>query len=463
MKNRLSIIIVIIVLLCGIPVFAESSNVSISISGKYIEFKDQKPFVDENNQIMVPLKQLFESYGASVLWNNNVRAVEIRYFSHDILIPVDKDYIIFDDIGTSYAKKIINGTTFINVNVIELFGAKIENENGIVNIVKDAVPITRLPKENRIWIGMENNNIDQSEVEALDKKILSLETQIEALSVKASSNKTETNYLITGDILFESSDYILVNGSASGIGSGYYEGVMAILKPHGGRVSYGDYVGANAYVGEDWSNTYGTIKVYKEGAENVAFSEMWDLDNEKDKLIAKRAAIVDYDWREHPYTKEINSKLSRFYDESNLFTFDYETALFTPTVNTFGYSHSITLDNNDQDNTEYADISYETYYKSEDLEKFLNRDARVNNERNQKYSIKFDELVDSTEGIKEAYLAGTYDSYWCSIYIVLENQAVLIISVNINEPLPLEAIMNKPEVIKCKEFIKTFRFYNAAG
>lgn len=167
MKKILLIIIFQIVVITF--TFSENltSNVSVFIDGNKVIFNENlaSPFVDKNNRTLVPLRTVFEKYGAKVNWNFLKQEATIDYNNHFLEIPIGENYIYEDNIKyKNFAKAIIkNNRTYIPVRkIIELIGGKVNYDSNTKTViinhnykVRDEVLI-----KNKLLYQLQNLNID---------------------------------------------------------------------------------------------------------------------------------------------------------------------------------------------------------------------------------------------------------------------------------------------------------------
>src|SRR6056297_583181 len=100
-KNLKRILMVLFMLLVISPVtYGNTLPINIYINESLVDFYDVKPFIDENNRTLVPVRFLSEDFGGSVKWLPETRAV----------IILKDDTRITLTIGSRYAK--INDETY---------------------------------------------------------------------------------------------------------------------------------------------------------------------------------------------------------------------------------------------------------------------------------------------------------------------------------------------------------------
>lgn len=61
---------------CLIPASAADGDIKVTVDGKEVAFTDAKPFVDENNRTMLPLRAVGDALGLTVNWNQKAKVAE---------------------------------------------------------------------------------------------------------------------------------------------------------------------------------------------------------------------------------------------------------------------------------------------------------------------------------------------------------------------------------------------------
>ena len=84
----------------GFASAAESNTVNVRVNGYMVNFPDQKPFVDENNRTLIPVRFVAEKLGANVSWNGN--AAVIQKDGKTLELPIgSKDMTVTEAGGSS--------------------------------------------------------------------------------------------------------------------------------------------------------------------------------------------------------------------------------------------------------------------------------------------------------------------------------------------------------------------------
>jgi len=65
------------------PVFA--NDINIKVNGEIIVFKDQKPYIDNNNRTMVPIRMI-EKLGGKIDWDSESQSITVNKESTNIVL-----------------------------------------------------------------------------------------------------------------------------------------------------------------------------------------------------------------------------------------------------------------------------------------------------------------------------------------------------------------------------------------
>lgn len=122
-------------LISGTNVWAmPASDIGVTIDEEAVVFQNGygKPFIDENDRTLVPLRGVMEAFGAAVSWNNDARTADIVKDGTTVRVPVGQAYITVNGI------QVINDTSavirdnriYLPVRVVlEAFGACVAWDN----------------------------------------------------------------------------------------------------------------------------------------------------------------------------------------------------------------------------------------------------------------------------------------------------------------------------------------------
>jgi hypothetical protein len=123
MKKCLSVFLCLAVLIVvggGITAFAGDGELSLLVNNEPV-LLDQSPVV-EDGIVLVPLRGVFESLGATVSWDDETKTVFISYGENSVLLQINNNHIFknSETIALDIPAKIINDRTMITLNTVEI-------------------------------------------------------------------------------------------------------------------------------------------------------------------------------------------------------------------------------------------------------------------------------------------------------------------------------------------------------
>ncbi len=137
MKKLVSIILTIVIMAMCVSVAAQN-NVKVTIDGNKIYFPDVKPFIDERDRVLVPIRFVSEALGAMVDWENESQTAiikqnndEIRYTVYQLKAYLNDEIIVMDTYGILKDDRTMVPVRFIS----ELLGCTVfwaENTSTVV-------------------------------------------------------------------------------------------------------------------------------------------------------------------------------------------------------------------------------------------------------------------------------------------------------------------------------------------
>lgn len=147
MKRFFAFFIVLVLLFNFSIVFAENSKITVMLDQKEISF-DQPPVID-SGRTLVPLRAIFEAFGASVLWNEPTKTVTASKGDIKIILQIGNTKASVNEypVELDVPAKILNGRTLVPVRFIsESLGTNV-NWDGSTRTVKirslyDVVEVT---------------------------------------------------------------------------------------------------------------------------------------------------------------------------------------------------------------------------------------------------------------------------------------------------------------------------------
>ncbi len=105
MKKLVSILLTLVIMGMFVSVYAQN-NIKVTLDGKEIYFPDAKPFIDERDRVLVPIRFVSEALGALVDWENESQTAiikqnndEIRYTVYQMKAYLNGEMIVMDTYG----------------------------------------------------------------------------------------------------------------------------------------------------------------------------------------------------------------------------------------------------------------------------------------------------------------------------------------------------------------------------
>lgn len=127
-------------------VMAENTYININVNGKAVNFNEDKPIMDENSRIIVPIRAICEEIGADVSWDEIERSTVISFNGNKITFKTNDKIIDVNgekkEIETE--AKIINTKTYVplrsiseNIGISVEWDGSLKTANLIFNIPED--------------------------------------------------------------------------------------------------------------------------------------------------------------------------------------------------------------------------------------------------------------------------------------------------------------------------------------
>ena len=125
MKKTFVLLVAIVLLISGYCFDADASQkIRVIIDNRYMNF-DEDPIIEDGRTI-VPVRSIFESINASVMWFEDTQTVLINSSDTEILLQIDNKnaYVNKTRVELEVPARIINGRTFVPIRFIsESIGA----------------------------------------------------------------------------------------------------------------------------------------------------------------------------------------------------------------------------------------------------------------------------------------------------------------------------------------------------
>ena len=172
MKRAVSILLMVVIMTMCVNVSAQT-DVKVTLDGNEVYFPDAKPFIDERDRVLVPIRFVSEALGALVDWENESQTAiikqgqdEIRYTVYQPMAYLNSEMMVMDTYGILKDCRTMVPIRFIS----ELLGCTVVwNENTstvVITSPKDALEFpepevsVNYPKsisdKRLLWIDVDN-------------------------------------------------------------------------------------------------------------------------------------------------------------------------------------------------------------------------------------------------------------------------------------------------------------------
>ena len=172
MKRAVSILLMVVIIIMCVNVSAQT-DVKVTLDGNEVYFPDAKPFIDERDRVLVPIRFVSEALGALVDWENESQTAiikqgqdEIRYTVYQPMAYLNSEMMVMDTYGILKDCRTMVPIRFIS----ELLGCTVVwNENTstvVITSPKDALEFpepevsVNYPKsisdKRLLWIDIDN-------------------------------------------------------------------------------------------------------------------------------------------------------------------------------------------------------------------------------------------------------------------------------------------------------------------
>ena len=127
MKKTVSILLMVVIMTMCVNVSAQT-DVKVTLDGNEVYFPDAKPFIDERDRVLVPIRFVSEALGALVDWENESRTAvikqgndEIRYTVYQPMAYLNGEMMVMDTYGILKDERTLVPIRFIS----ELLGCTV--------------------------------------------------------------------------------------------------------------------------------------------------------------------------------------------------------------------------------------------------------------------------------------------------------------------------------------------------
>ena len=149
MKRAVSIFLMVVIISMCTNISAHM-EVKVTLDGNEIYFPDAKPFIDERDRVLVPIRFVSEALGAFVDWENETRTAvikqgndEIRYTVYQPMAYLNGEMMVMDTYGILKDCRTMVPIRFIS----ELLGcAVVWDENTSTVVITSPKAVTDFPE-----------------------------------------------------------------------------------------------------------------------------------------------------------------------------------------------------------------------------------------------------------------------------------------------------------------------------
>lgn len=129
MYKKISIFVIMLIILMTptVSVYGNENRINVIVNNNRLEF-DVQPIIVEG-RTLVPLRKIFESLGAIVLWDGENRIVTASNDNNFIILPIDSRYATVSNrkIELDVAARIMEGRAMVPLRFIaESLGADVK-------------------------------------------------------------------------------------------------------------------------------------------------------------------------------------------------------------------------------------------------------------------------------------------------------------------------------------------------
>ena len=149
MKRAVSILLIVVIMTMCVNVSAQT-DVKVTLDGNEIYFPDAKPFIDQRDRVLVPIRFVSEALGSVVDWENESRTAvikqgndEIHYTVYQPMAYLNGEMMVMDTYGILKDCRTMVPIRFIS----ELLGcAVVWDENTSTVVITSPKEVTEFPE-----------------------------------------------------------------------------------------------------------------------------------------------------------------------------------------------------------------------------------------------------------------------------------------------------------------------------
>jgi hypothetical protein len=129
MKRILALILTFGLIIGLVQISSASQDITVLVNNQKVTFPDQKPYIDQNNRTMVPVRFVSEALGAKVSWNGKTQTVGIVQGGKDIALKIGESKASVNDQLALFDTKavLVNSRTMVPLRFVsETLGAQVD-------------------------------------------------------------------------------------------------------------------------------------------------------------------------------------------------------------------------------------------------------------------------------------------------------------------------------------------------
>ena len=151
MKKLLVTLFILLIIFSGIPLTSatEIPTINVEINGTQVAFPDARPYINEDSRTMVPVRFIAEGLGAKVDWDGEKRIVTMLLNGKNIILGIGNSYAHVNSVKTDFdtAAEIVENRTMVPLRFIfETFGADVKWDKETKTVAITTKPAAPAPK-----------------------------------------------------------------------------------------------------------------------------------------------------------------------------------------------------------------------------------------------------------------------------------------------------------------------------
>ena len=151
--KKLTTLLVTTALVMATAVTSFAGDITVKVNGTKVNFPDVKPYTDQNDRTLVPIRFIADNLGAETSWNEEKQTATIKKDDKtiDICIRCKKIFVNGKQVKTdSIGEKKDDKRTMVPLRFIsEMFGAKVEWDAKTLTVTIDTDVKPEVPQEEK--------------------------------------------------------------------------------------------------------------------------------------------------------------------------------------------------------------------------------------------------------------------------------------------------------------------------